>query len=722
VGVPGELYLGGAGLARGYDGRAELTAERFVADPFNSGHRLYRTGDVVRWRADGRLDFLGRGDGQVKLRGFRIELGEIEAVLARHAAVGVASVVVREDRPGVKRLVAYLVPAVGEVLDVDGVRQYMAERLPEYMVPSAFVVLDELPLTVNGKVDRKALPAPEYDTGDEYTAPRTLTEEALAAIWADVLGIERVGVHDDFFSLGGDSIISLQVVSRARRAGLALTSRGVFQYPTVASLSAVLDEAGDAEVDEARAQQELVVGEVATTPVREWFFDTHPVAPEHFNMSLAFELPHPVDLSALRVAVGALLVRHDALRSTFTRDEEGGGWTGRILAPADVDIDQVLTFHDLPVAPDRDDVWRCTVIDAQSGLDLAHGPLFRVVVGGSPDGTTAADGVDVPDGTEPARLLITAHHLVIDGVSWRILMGDLTAAYEQAVRGTDLAGIDLGAKSSSVGQWADRLNAYVRDGGFDDQVDYWRSVAERAEVRLPMDDPEGGNKVVDQAVVAANLDTDETDALLHQVPGRFRTQINDVLLAALTRTLHAWTGRDRIAVDMEGHGREELFDDIDLTRTVGWFTSIHPVALELPETVRGDDDWAGVMRSIKRQLRAVPDKGVGYGALRYLAGTSAVPALDPWISFNYLGQFGTGEAAKSAEQADSGGLLSRSMAAGGLEHAPEQERNHLIDVVAAVDDGRFVVTWYYSAAVHREETIAALAEDFVTALRSLIRG
>ncbi|MFE7431162.1 condensation domain-containing protein, partial [Streptomyces sp. NPDC057545] len=609
--------------------------------------------------------------------------------------VSQAVVVAREDRPGVKRLAAYVV-ADGSGLDVAGVREHVAAAVPEYMVPSVFVVLDELPLNANGKLDRKALPVPEF-TGDEdaYVAPRTGTEDILAGVWAEVLGLERVGVHDNFFDLGGDSIISLQVVSRARRAGLSLSSRDVFQHPTISTLAARIDEAGPhgaLDPGEGAGQQKPVSGTVASTPVREWFFETHPVAPGHFNMSLAFELPHDVDLTALRAAVGALVTQHDALRSTFVQDAEGV-WTGRITP--DADLDAVFTVHTLP-ADGADAAWHALVVDAQAGLDLAVGPLIRTVVG------TATDG------DAPARLLITAHHLVIDGVSWRILLGDLATAYEHAIAGRTP---DLGPRTSSVRDWADRLGAYVREGGFDDQAAYWSSVAEAAEIGLPRDMPLGGNKVADQAAVMAYLDTDDTHALLHQVPGRFRTQINDVLLAALARTLRGWTGRDKVAVNLEGHGREELFDDIDLTRTVGWFTAMYPVALELP----AGDDWPGTMRSVKRQLRAVPDRGVGYGALRHLADTPGlVPAVDPLISFNYLGQFDTATGGA--------GLLDRSVAVDGQEHGPQQERNHLIDVVAAVDDGRFVVTWYYSAAVHHQETVAALAEEFVAALRSVARG
>ncbi|MFD5753600.1 condensation domain-containing protein [Streptomyces sp. NPDC127033] len=632
------------------------------------------------------------------MRGFRIELGEIEAVLVRHEAVSAAVVVAREDVPGVKRLVAYVV-AGGGGLDVAVVRAHVASALPEYMVPAAFVVLDALPLNANGKLDRRALPAPEFTSADEvYVAPRNETERVLCEVWAEVLGLNRIGTEDNFFDLGGDSIISLQVVSRARRAGLALSSRDVFLHPTISALATELDEAG-AEADDSGAQQGLVLGPVAPTPVREWFFGTHPVAPEHYNMSTAFALPADVDLDALRTAVGALLDHHDALRSTFLRTVDGT-WAGHLVAA--VDLDAVFTVHDLPSVPDEDADWQALATRTKAGLDLEHGPLVRFVVGRPGEGGGRL------------RLLITAHHLVIDGVSWRLLLSDLATAYDQVV---SVGVTDLGPKSTSVRYWADRLNGHVQAGGFGEQVEYWRSVTASAAFELPLDTPGGGNKVADQAAVMAHLDADETHALLHQVPGRFRTQINDVLLAALARVLRTWTGADRVAVNLEGHGREEIFDDTDLTRTVGWFTSIYPVALTLPdqESEGAEEDWPATMRSVKRQLRSVPDRGVGYGALRYLSGDLADDP-DPRISFNYLGQFGgTGESAENR-------LLGTSLPAVGSEHGPEQERNHLIDVVAVVDEGRFVVTWYYSAAVHRESTVAALAEGFVAALRSVCRG
>ncbi|WP_369679405.1 non-ribosomal peptide synthase/polyketide synthase [Streptomyces albidoflavus] len=688
VGVPGELYLGGTGLARGYDGQPALTATRFIPDPYHPGARLYRTGDLVTRHPDGRLHFLGRTDTQVKIRGHRIEPAETEAALLGHPEVSRACVLAREDRPGSKYLAAYVVGTTG----AEELRAHLARSLPEYLVPSAFVLLDALPLTPNGKVDHRALPAPDRTAGTAHTAPSTPAEETLAAIWAEVLGTERVGVHDNFFSLGGDSITSLQVVSRARRAGLALSSRDIFLRQTVAGLAA--SAAGTEPGEASHAPQGVVSGPVGPTPVREWFFAHHPVAPAHFAMSLAFELAPGTEVRALREAVAALLGHHDALRSLFTRDADGH-WAGH-LAPA-VDPDAVLTVHRLAPEGERE-AWEELARAAQSGMDLARGPLFRVLVGERGPG-------------RPAWLFVAAHHLLVDGVSWRVLLEDLGRAYEQAAAGSP---VELGPKTASVVQWAERLARRAAEGGFDGQREYWQGVGEAAATALPVDLPGGGNTMADQATVEVALDAEETAALLHQVPEVYRTRTDDVLLTALARTLRTWTGRGRTAVAVEGHGREELFADVDLTRTVGWFTSIYPVALTLPE---GDDPGAA-LKSVKEQLRAVPDRGIGYGVLRHLVpggGGSPLASLpEPQLSFNYHGRF-------DAEAAPGAGPLRRALPPLGQDHHPGEERAHLIDVTGIVGgDGVLSFTWAYSAGLHHAATVERLARDFTAELRALV--
>ncbi|MFF4097779.1 amino acid adenylation domain-containing protein, partial [Streptomyces sp. NPDC001834] len=492
-------------------------------------------------------------------------------------------------------------------------------------------------------------------------------------------------------------IISLQVVSRARRAGLALSSRDVFQHPTISSLTPhARPLAIDAATRSRLAESGTVSGAVAPTPVREWFFETHPVAPGHFNMAAAFTLPDGVDLDALRTAVAALLVQHDALRSTFVQDADGV-WTGRITP--DIDLDAVLTLRTLPDDDGADDAWQALILEAQAGFDLAAGPLARVLV------RTATTG--------PVRVVVVAHHLVMDGVSWRILLEDLSTAYDQAVVGRT---VDLGPKGTSVRQWAERLAAHTARGGFDDQLGYWREPTAAAAARIPVDHPGGDNTVASERTVSVGLSAAETRALLLDVPGAYRTRPNDVLLAALTRAVGPWAtgGADRPAdaedvprwaVNLEAHGRGDLFDDIDLTRTVGWFTAIHPVALP----VAAGDDWAGTVKSVKELLRAVPDQGIGYGALRHLGNATGLSET-PDLAFNYLGHFDEG----------SSGLHRSLVLNPGGEHHPDESRTHLIEVVGAVQDGVLTFTWAYSENLHDHATVQALAHRYADELRSLI--
>ncbi|PYT28586.1 MAG: non-ribosomal peptide synthetase, partial [Acidobacteria bacterium] len=442
IGVVGELHIGGVGLARGYWNRPELTGEKFIPDPFRAspGGRLYKTGDLARYLPDGTLEFLSRIDHQVKIRGFRIELGEIEAVLAEHHGVSESVVLAREDAQGHKRLVAYVVAEKQAAPTVTELRNWVKERLPEYMVPSAFVMLQAIPVTHNGKVDRRALPVPDTlrpDLEQGYLAPRTSAEETLARIWADVLKLERVGVNDNFFELGGDSILGIQVISRANQAGLRLTSKQLFQYQTIVELATVGDQ-----VQLIAAEQGVVTGPILLTPIQHWFFEQDLSCPEHWNQAVLLQLPESVQEDSLREAVEHILTHHDALRLRFTRDELG--WH---QFNAGLNVETPFVTRDLSNA-DREELG--TTIEEvaaqyQSSLNLAEGPLFRVILLKS-------------GGFERDRLLVVAHHLAIDGVSWRILLNDLQIAYKQASCGEV---IHLPPKTTSFSNWASELNAYA---------------------------------------------------------------------------------------------------------------------------------------------------------------------------------------------------------------------------------------------------------------------
>ncbi|MGA6168322.1 non-ribosomal peptide synthase/polyketide synthase [Amycolatopsis magusensis] len=637
-GALGEICIAGPGLARGYAGQPGATADRFVACPFGTpGERMYRTGDRGRWRTDGTLEFAGRADDQVKIRGFRVEPGEVERALATEPAVAQAVVVVRATG-GRNRLVAYVVPAAGSTVDTDGLRRALARTLPDYLVPSAILVLDALPLNANGKVDRRALPEPRFEAGDRFVAPRTEGEALLAGIWADVLGLARVGVDDNFFTLGGDSILSIQVSARARREGLAVSTADLFRHQTIAALApAIAAETTAAEAAPVRGPES---GEIVPTPIQRWFFENVAV-PDRFDQAIAVELAEDVGEVPLTAAMDALVEHHDALRTRYTR--EGGRWRLHNAPPGDE--------HSLLR-------WR-----------LSGPPTRRV-------------------------LHLSAHHLVVDGVSWRILLEDLERAYRQLVHGDP---VDLGPRTTSYREWAARLSAHAASGGFDDELGHWRGLP--ATTPIPVDGS-GANTVAQAREVTVRLTAEETRALLREVPGVYRTQVNDVLLAALGRVLGEWTGGVPV-VDVEGHGREDLFEGVDLSRTVGWFTSIFPVALDVPE------DWGVALKSVKEQLRAVPRRGIGYGALRYLAGTA--PAIDPQVSFNYLGQFDL-----------SGALYAGSRDGLTLDADPAGRRPHLLDVVGQVDAGALRFTWHYAEGVHDEATVSRLADDLLGALRGII--
>ncbi|MET0399229.1 MAG: amino acid adenylation domain-containing protein [Longimicrobiaceae bacterium] len=691
AGVPGELCLAGAGVARGYLGRAELTAERFVPDPFSgdSGARLYRTGDRVRRRADGELEFLGRVDTQVKIRGFRIEPGEIEAVLLEQEMVREAIVVVREDGPGHKRLVAYVEPRGGVEISPAELRGRLAERLPEHMVPGAFVVMESLPLNANGKVDRRALPAPERGSLEaSRVAARTEVEAILCEVLAGVLKVERIGVEDNFFELGGDSILSIQAVSRVRQRGLRLTPRQIFERPTVARLAEVVERV---DLEARGAVQGLVTGEAPLTPVqRDFFAQAHP-ARHHFNHGLLLRPREELDAGVLLRAAAALEAHHDALRLRF-RQEVDGRWTQHHAGPSARGPLTVFDLSALPAEAQKRAIER-TAQQVQRSLDLEHGPLLRM-------------GWFGLGGAETGRLLAVAHHLAVDGASWRVLLEDLELAYVQLSRG---GGVALPPKTSSWKAWAERLAEHARSGVPAEEASYWSEQAAKEVAPLPVDDPLGGSNLGVWRGVPVRLTEEETGMLLHELPAAYRTQVNEVLLTGLARALARWTGQRRIRVDMEGHGREdETVGGVDVSRTVGWFTTVYPTVLELPE----GDDPGTALKAVKEQLRAVPGHGIGYGLLRDGGAPGLAEAPGAEVGFNYLGQF---------DQSVSGeALFAFAPESAGDSMDPRSPLSHRLEVGGSVQGGRMELRIGYSAEVHRRETVERVAQWYGEELRALI--
>ncbi|MBC3304370.1 non-ribosomal peptide synthetase [Pseudomonas sp. SWRI18] len=678
-GASGELYVGGAGLAQGYHQRPGMTAERFVADPFaRNGARLYRTGDLVRQRADGLVEYLGRIDHQVKIRGFRIELGEIETRLLEHQAVREA-VVLALDAPSGKQLVAYLVSDADHGTLRDALKTHLKAHLPDYMVPAHLIVLDSMPLTANGKLDRRALPQPDPEANRQaYVAPRNSLESTLAAIWCAVLNVQQVGLDDNFFELGGDSILSIQVVSRARQAGIHFSPRDLFQHQTVQTLAAVATR-----TEQVTAEQGVLTGSSGLTPIQHWFFDTPIPQRQHWNQALVLKPLQLLQPHRLEQALLAVLEHHDALRLSFCpRDAQ---WHAEHLAVPQGGVLLQAQVRDMA---------DCTALftDTQRSLDLQHGPLLRALL------------VDGPEGQQ--RLLIAIHHLVVDGVSWRVLLEDVQTVYRQLSDGQP---VSLPAKTSALRDWAARLQAYAGSESLREELSLWQAQLAGPDTALPVARAQGSLRHRDADSVSVRLDAEHTRQLLQQAPSAYRTQVNDLLLTALARVLCRWSGHASALVQLEGHGRESLFDDIDLTRSVGWFTSAYPLRLT-PQATQGDS-----IKAIKEQLRGVPHKGLGYGVLCYLAddackqSMAALPSAP--ITFNYLGQFDQSFGADA--------LFHPLDESAGLAHDPDAPLPNELSVDSQVYGGELVLRWTFSCERFDPHTIRELADAYLAELQSL---
>ncbi|MBD2410049.1 non-ribosomal peptide synthetase [Nostoc calcicola FACHB-389] len=745
IGVPGELHIGGAGVARGYLNRPELTLEKFIVNPFsdfglpildfglgNIGEnlessqpiesenqpnnpkskiqnpklddpkskiqnpKLYKTGDLVRYLPDGNLEYLGRIDSQVKIRGFRIELGEIETILNQHSQVAQAVVIAREDIPGNQRLVAYV---VGNRIQIDDIRQFLKQKLPPYMVPSAFILLDRLPMTPNGKLDYRALPAPDTSQKNsevEFVLPRTFAEEKLAAIWAEVLRRANVSIHDNFFELGGDSIISIQMISRANQVGLHLTPKQLFQHQTIAELATVVGT-----TSQIKANQGLVTGSVPLTPIQHWFFQQNLPDADYFNQSAMLVMPSGTKPELLKQAVQQLLWHHDALRSCFARLPLGESQ----FIPESISPQQIhhppqetvpFTIVDLSELSPQAQQTAIQTKDAQlqASLNLSSGEIVRVALFNL--------GIN-----QPNQLLFVIHHLAVDGISWRILLEDLATAYQQLNRGEV---IKFPAKTTSFQEWANRLQQYSQSEILAKEIDYWLSQFLGDIASLPIDYPSGikDNTLTSTHSFTLFLNEDETRALLQDVPSAYNTQINDILLTALVQSFSQWTGQKSLIVDLEGHGREDLFEDVDLSRTVGWFTTLFPVELKVSSV----HNLPATLKLVKEQLRRLPKHGIGYGILRYLNQNPAFQSLpSAEVSFNYLGQF---------DQVLSASGMLGTVKEWKSEHSKRGNRSHLLAVSGLIHSGKLEIDFAYSDKIHKKTTIERLAFGFIEGLKTLI--
>ncbi len=664
-GAPGELYVGGPGVALGYLNQPQLTDERFAPNPSGEG-TLYRTGDLVRWNNRAELEFLGRIDRQVKVRGFRVEPAEVEAAIAAYPQVAQATVTADRSTAST-RLIGYAVARPGALLDPQAVTAFLRERLPDYLMPAEIIALDRIPRTPNGKIDVAALPKPGQAKETGYTAARTEVEHRLAAIVGEVLGGKAIGVHDDFFASGGDSLLAITTVTRARAAGIEINVRQLFQNPTVAGLAAVA-----ATATAVRAEQGAISGPIPLSPPQAWFFNRDIPLRHHWNASLALELTEPVDPDRLRQAFRTVLRHHDALRQRF--EYADGSWR-QYCVPDEPD----WTLSEIELADGSPSHLAQELEAFQASLDLGRGPMLRALL--------VHSGDDLPD-----RLMVCAHHLVIDGYSWWILLEDLFAAYRD---------LPLPPKTTSYREWSSRISSYAEQA--QSEIEYWAGLPYHRAVPIPRD-AEGTMRADNFAKIRVGLDPGETRALLLH-------DVHAALITALGSAMSRWTGSDYVHFDVQHHGRADLVDGLDLSRTVGWFAACHPVVLHIAPQA----DAAGRYAEVAQALRDMPHQGDGYEALLLSQPDSPLrdaPVAD--VTLNYHGVL-------DALLPDGAPVRLVDGPTGPL-HAPQNPRSYALNVTAAVHDDQLWIQWTYAVSVLQRSTVEEVAADTLSALREIGRS
>ncbi|MCM3008272.1 plipastatin non-ribosomal peptide synthetase PpsD [Bacillus subtilis] len=700
IGVAGELCIAGTGLARGYVNLPELTERAFTQNPFKPETRMYRTGDAARWMADGTLEYLGRIDDQVKIRGYRVETKEIESVIRCINGVKDAAVVAHVTASGQTELSAYVVTK--PELSTNAVRSELQNKLPVFMHPAFIERLDSLPLSSNGKLDRRALPKPVSKSGAErpFLPPASKMEQILADIWKDVLGAEKIGTADSFFELGGDSIKALQVSARLHRIGKQMAVKDLFSHPTIQELAAYIRDS------DTSSSQAAVEGDVQWSPVQKWFLSQDIREKHHFNQSVMLHRSTSVQEDALRKTLKAITCHHDALRMVFTQNEQGK-WDqyNRPLSHSD-DALYGLQMIDLCTDGNRayEPIIKRHVLDIQQKMDLKNGPLLQAGLFHTIDGDF---------------LFLSAHHLVVDGISWRVLLEDLALGYRQAAGGGKE--IQLPPKTSSFKAYTKKLSDYAESQQLMKQLKYWREAEEYQTEALPFDHIDGTRAHEGQrSTISFTLNEKETAALLKDANSAYNTDTQDMLLASVILALRHWTNQSAFKLSLEGHGREDVLEGIDVSRTVGWFTAIYPLLVKLNADLPDSEEYmVHVLKTTKDTLRRVPDKGFGYGVIKYLTppGKKDINFTGaPEISFNYLGQF---ESGRSAEVPEEDAFSFSPLGAGG-DISTTWNREQSLDISAIAAEGKLTVNMTYDNARFQRKTIEQLSETCRQFLLQLI--
>ncbi|EJQ37641.1 amino acid adenylation domain-containing protein [Bacillus cereus BAG5X1-1] len=681
IGVAGELCISGAGLARGYLNNLTLTEEKFVENPFVSGERMYRTGDLASWMPDGNIEFIGRIDHQVKIRGYRIELGEIENQLLNHKDIKGAMVIAREDQNNHPYLCGYIISE--KALPSNKIKEFLEKKLPEYMIPAYFVQLDKFPLTSNDKVDKKALPEPDR-SGQlevEYEAPRNKIEEKLIEIWGDILGIEDIGINHHFFVSGGDSIKALQIVSRLSRIDLKLEVKDLFANPKIKDLSKYVKK------QEKRIKTyEIVEGEVELTPIQKWYFDNNKEELDYFNQSFVLFREDGFDEKIVEKVFNKILEHHDALRMIYEQKD------GNVIQYNRGYRENLFNLYDYDIRDldDKEERIFELATNIQKKSSIKDGKLVNICIFKSNEGD---------------HLLIVIHHLVVDGVSWRIILEDFETLYVQELKGQKL---DIGYKTDSFKEFSSKLKKYANSKKLLKERDYWQDIAKAEPKFLPKKQELITDKFENSKTISISLDKEKTMNLLRKSNRAYNTEINDILLTALLIGTRELTGENSIKINMEGHGREEILEDIDISRTVGWFTTMYPVLIDLGE----ENDIATNIKMVKEIIRKIPNKGIGFGILKFLAKDNyLLNEQKAPISFNYLGEM---------DSSVNRNEFSGSNFSEGQSIGEKISRNNSIEINSIVTNNTLFINTTFNELEYDEKTIKKLNQKFIESLELII--
>lgn len=674
----GEMYISGDGVARGYLKRPELTQEKFADNPFMNTKRMYKTGDLARFLSNEKIEYVGRADLQVKIRGYRIELGEIEKYLLRHEALKNAVVIDLEDKNNGKYLCAYIIKKV-EVATHE-LKDYLLKYLPDYMVPVYFIELDEIPLTRNGKVNRELLPKPENDNieNEEFIEHRNNKEKNLTNAICDVLNVERVSIRQSFYRLGGDSIKAIQIASKLNDKGLKIKVKDILSNPIIEEMALCIGQSEAFAIN-----QKPCEGSIRPTPIVSWFFSQNFTNPNHYNQSILLDLKQDIETIKLEIILNELIKHHDSLRINYN------SLTGELFYNNEyLDKYYNIQEHDLASLSYSMQIDRMIFLadELKSSFNIENDVLIKACV--------------FKLGQHVKKMLITAHHLVADGVSWRIMLEDIDTMVKQINNGQKIM---LPSKTHSYQEWTKMIENYC-DYEMDKEKSYWNKILGK-DFSFPTDYDLGEDNVGSSCTIAVQMDKDLTESLLTKANSAYNTEPKDLLITSLLRTIKEFTGNEDIIIELEGHGRDDVSESIDVSRTVGWFTSLYPFYIKL-----AGDDLAGQIKEIKEEIRKIPNKGIGFGILKYLS-KAFDENIKRYVRFNFLGDFSFGHDKGSVN------LLKDQL---GSDYDKRNRLTCIIEINCFIVGGKLNVLLTYSKNKFSQNTMEKYVNSYINDLKTII--